>query len=159
MTSEKDILTALIALLKTEWGEGYRYYTKEHIEGYVMPCFFVDVFTTSEQYHGANTYLKRCTCLIDFLQETRDQELTLAFVDGLRELLLETNKRQMILKVETDDVIRFLSVDDFSFSYVGQSNNIPEITFSLEFHDSYAEKDTSDLMRHINTKYTVVGGK
>lgn len=157
MTSEGDILTALIALMKTEYEEGYRFYTKEEVEGYVKPCFFVDAFLTKEDPNGANTVLKEVTCVIDFYQVERDQEATVDFVNTLRELLLKTDYRHLILPVGTGDDLRNLSVNDYSFNYVGQSNNIPEITFDLEFHDSYAVKDDTDIMEEMKLNLQLGG--
>ena len=45
MTSEGDILTALIALMKTEYEEGYRFYTKEEaLRKFYLALFLLSLF-------------------------------------------------------------------------------------------------------------------
>lgn len=154
MINEDDITTAIITLMRTKWDKGYRYYTKEETEGYVMPCFFVDTHLNAETPAGANNVHKDITIIIDYYQKVRDQELTHEAVDGLRELLLSNgrNSRHLILKVKD----RYLSVNSYSFAYVGQSNNIPEIEINIEFNDTYMKKDTTSTMREIYTQEVIL---
>lgn len=159
MTSEGDIITALISIMKQFWGTGYRYYTKELTEGYTFPCFFIDVYIAGEQPQGANTVRKDVECVIEYYQETRDQELTVDVLDGLRVLLLQTDRRHLILPVGEGDAKRFLPVKELALGYVGQSNNIPQITFSLEFNDSYAVKDETDLMQNMDFQLQIGGNE
>lgn len=148
MTSEGDILDALIALMRKKWSEGYHFYTKENVEGFVRPCFFVDCHLVNEEPRGANTVRKEVSCVIDFFQKERNQEDTVDFVNSLRTIFLSCgkNSRRLILKVGK----RYILVEGFAFGYVGQSNNIPEVTFSLNYFDSYATKDTTDIMRNLD---------
>lgn len=158
MTSEGDVLTALIALLRTKYAtENFHFYTKEYTEGFVLPCLFVDCRLISEQPAGANVSRKEMSCVIDYFQSERNQEETISFVNDLRELFLDNGKktRRMILKVGD----RYIPVDDFSFGYVGQSNNIPEVTFSLMFVDSYATKDTTEKMGNMDINYQLGGNQ
>lgn len=155
MILEQDIRSAIWELMKTKWPEGkdkkkeYRYYMRDVKEGYVQPCFFILVDLEDESPGSVATVLKRYKVSIQYYEENHMEKHTVKILNGLREMFLY--KRALRLRVKD----RWLEVRHLSYDYVGSRMDIPEITFELEFFDSYATPQTGSAMEDIHIKETV----
>ena len=135
MILEQDIRDAVWNLMKTKWPEGkdkYRYYMRDVKEAYVMPCFFIFVDLEDESPSSVATVLKHYKVSIQYYERNHMEKNTVKILNGLRELFLY--KRALRLHIKD----RWLEVRHLSYDYVGSRMDIPEITFELEFFDSYA---------------------
>ena len=152
MIVEMDIRKAIYNLMSTKWDrKDYRYYLREVHESYRMPCFFILADLEDETPSGVATVKKSYQVKIQYYEEGHAETKTAEIVDGFRELLLSTRKRYFILPVKD----RFLEVKNFSYDYVSSDLDTPEITFRLEFFDSYATPQTGSAMEDIHIKETV----
>ena len=70
-------------------------------------------------------------------------------VEGIRQLLCciddKKRKRKMTIKVKD----RYIKVDDYSYTYTGEENNILQIQMNLSFLEFAVVKDTEPLMETV----------
>ena len=156
--SGRDIKEALIVLLREKYGLAYKYYSRQDVEGMVLPAFFVDVRLTQRKDETINIVSKSFVCRIMYFQEDpagqnadADQYEKIEEISGL--LSCDDVKRNprggMVLKVKG----RFLTISEYGVDYIGKENNILEASFSLEFYDfkeDYREED--ELMEELSFK-------
>lgn len=153
MITEMDIKKRLIELMATKWPKKkYRYYLREVYDAYRMPCFFILVDLDDESPSGAFVVEKSYTIRIEYWESGHKEEKTAEIVDGMRELFLsQGNRRYFTLHI--DD--RYLEVRNFNYDYVGSRLEVPEISFRLEFFDSYAVEDKTEKMQQVTFKETL----
>lgn len=147
MISENSIRLKLIEKMIEKWPRNqYSYYLREVRDSYRYPCFFVLVDLESEKPGSPFTVFKQYTVSIRFYEEGHKETSTIALIDGMREIFLSSGFRRYF-NLRIDD--RYLEIIDLEYHYVGEYMNIPEISFRLEFFDTYATKDDREIMRKL----------
>ena len=136
----RAIKEAIIALLRSKYGSDYKYYSRQVVEGMLLPAFFVDVRLVQRKDETINIVKKDYACRIIYFQEdpaaegadadqyAKEEEITALLVcrDAKR-----NPKGSMVLNV----CGRYLTVDECGVDYIGRENNIMELSFTLQFYD------------------------
>jgi hypothetical protein len=154
MITEKTLKKAVNELLKVRWPD-IRRYGIEVTEGYIPPCFFVNLLLLSEEDAGANTVLKKYNMMIDYFQKEINETDQYEKVGAIRKMLTNVGKKnhkhRFVLPVKDPDSaqMRYLKADGFTYSYIGTAKNILEIEFDLEYHDMTAEAAQLQTMEHV----------
>lgn len=148
----RAIKEALIALLRGKYGAEYKYYSRQVVEGMLLPAFFVDVRLVQRKDETINIVRKDYSCRIIYFQEdpaaegadadqyAKEEEITSLLVcrDTKR-----NPKGGMVLKVSD----RYLTVNECGVDYIGRENNIMELSFTLQFYDfKETIKEDEELM-------------
>ena len=115
--------------------------------------FFVFVDLEDESPASVATVFKEYNIRIQFYEKNHEEEHTVLIVNGLRDLFLNNGKSKRLLILPVKD--RFLEIKHLNYGYVGSAMDIPEISFTLEFFDSYASPDTRDKMNDIHVTETL----
>lgn len=136
----RAIKEALIALLKGKYGTDYKYYSRQVVEGMLLPAFFVDVRLVQRKDETANICSKEYSCRIIYFQEDPSAENAdadqYAKEEEISDLLVckdakKNPKGGMVLAVSG----RYLTVNECGIDYIGRENNIMEFSFTLKFYD------------------------
>lgn len=151
----KAIKEALIVLLKGKYGSAYKYYSRQVVEGMLLPAFFVDVRLVQRKDETANIVQKDYSCRIIYFQvdpAAQDADADqYNKVEEIMELLVSKDKRnpkgRMVLAVGG----RYLTISDCGVDYIGRENNIMELSFSLKFYDfkEVSKQDEEELMEEL----------
>lgn len=156
----RAIKEELIRLLRSKYGSGYKYYSRQDTEGMLLPAFFVDVRLVQRKDETVNIVSKEYTCRIIYFQTDPSAEDADADqyekAEEIADLLCcsdtEKNpKGAMILLVSG----RYLTASESGIDFIGRENNIMEFSFTLKFYDfKEAKEDDADLMEelHLNEK-------
>jgi len=152
----KDIKEALVALLRGKYGSAYKYYSRQVVEGMLLPAFFVDVRLVQRKDETINIASKEYNCRIIYFQfdpaakdADEDQYNKVEEITGL--LVCKESKRNpkgnMVVKVND----RYLTVNECGVDYIGRENNIMELSFTLKFYDfkEPTKQDTEELMEEL----------
>ncbi len=136
----RAIKEALISLLKSKYGSGYKYYSRQVVEGMLLPAFFVDVRLVLKKDETINIVQKEYSCRIIYFQvdpaaEDADAD-QYAKEEEISKLLVcrdakHNPKGNMVIRVSD----RYLMVHDCGVNFIGRENNIMELSFTLEFYD------------------------
>ena len=144
----KDVKQTLVSLLRSIYPqEQYHIYGKPVSDGFLVPCFFVDVRLGECSDATANIVNKEFRCHILYFQEDpsdpKAEEDQFDKVEEIRELLCcddgRNKKRKMCIKCNG----RYLTVKEYSSDYTGSEVNILTIDFTLNFYD-FRENVVSD---------------
>ena len=154
----RAIKEALISLLKGKYGSGYKYYSRQVVEGMLLPAFFVDVRLVQQKDETVNIVRKEYSCGIMYFQmdpAAKDADADqYAKEEEISKLLVckdakRNPKGNMVLAVSG----RYFTIDDYGIDYVGRENNIMEISFTLKFYDfKEMVKDEEELMGEFHFK-------
>lgn len=151
----RAIKETLIALLKDKYGAAYKYYSRQVVEGMLLPAFFVDVRLVQRKDETVNIVLKEYSCRIIYFQEDpaaegadADQYAKEEEIIGL--LVCRDPKRNpkggMVLNVGD----RYLTVTECGVDFIGRENNIMELSFTLKFYDfKETIKEEEELMEEL----------
>lgn len=151
----KDVKTTLVSLLRTKYPqEEYHIYGKPVSDGYLVPCFFVDVRLGDRSDATANIVSKEYRCHILYFQEDPDsphaEEDQFDKVDEIGDLLCciddRNRKRKMCIKCNG----RYIQVKEFSSDYTGSEVNILTIDFTLQFYDWKQEATPEPIMEELD---------
>ena len=150
----KAIKEALIALLRSKYGKKYKYYSRQDVEGMLLPAFFVDVRLVQRKDETINIVKKEYSCRIMYFQldpasEGADAD-NYAKEEELMDLLVCSDKKRnpkgkMVLAVGG----RYLTISDCGIDFVGRENNIMELSFSLKFYDFKEITEPEELMEEL----------
>lgn len=146
MLKQKDILKAVISLLKTKYADT-KYYTDEIVEGFKQPCFFVKLIkqrNTETKNTNSNSI---CIILTYFADVATNKQLAFLDCEDVINDLFGNG-----FKV-TD---RHLHIKSISAERIGEEQDILQITISIDYLDStdYDPSAGYDLMQelHMNEK-------
>ncbi len=152
----RSIKEALITLLKSKYGSAYKYYSRQVVEGMMLPAFFVDVRLVQCKDETINIVSKEYSCGIMYFQvdpyaQDADADQYDKEEEIRRLLVCKESKRNpkgnMVVEVKG----RYLTVNEYGVDYVGRENNIMELSFTLKFYD-FKEKikqDEEELMEEL----------
>ena len=127
-------------LMKEEFPESeYKYYGIEVTQGYEVPAFFTQLKPVTIEANNNNTKRNVYTFYINYFQKEADEVDTFEKVEVLK------NVFGNYVKVGE----RAVDVSNYSYDYVGQDNNILEISFDLEWSENTMKPKTEPLMSSV----------
>lgn len=116
-----DILAAGNKVIQSYYKGTIPVYGREVSDGYKVPAFFTEVVTSGYEY-GTKNYAKLpCSFKITYFQKLPDSVEQMQKIEELRKIFG--------LKLAVGD--RKVNVRGFDVSYVGERNNILQVTFDL----------------------------
>lgn len=145
MIAYKDVIRAVNLLLKTKYPELTRY-GNDTVDKAVPPYFFVELIPANINRASKNMMHKACTVKITYVQRVPDQVDNLTKVEEICDLLgmlLTVNERRMLV----------LSYDH---DFVGDNNNILQISFGLDWWES-TEVIEGDMIEHVHQTVEMKG--
>lgn len=158
MISEIDLKTAILDLLKQKYKpkgkgkSGYRYYGIEVSEGCERPYFFVDLRLMNQRDETANIVSRYYSVFIIYQGAALSEVDYYKKVNEIRDLLCcidkKNKKRKMVLKVKN----RYIKIQNYSFGYTGEGNNILQIEFDLSFYEFADLEAVEQKMERVNMR-------
>ena len=113
----------------------------------VPPYFFVECVPAGVNRQTRNMLHKTCSVLITYVQRVPDQLDNLTKADEIE------NHLGMLLPIGG----RQLRVLRYSYEYIGDTNNILQISFGLDWWESTQKPETGEKMEHLHTELTTKG--
>ena len=144
--SYADVIRTVNGLLKVKYPEITRY-GNDTVDKVVPPYFFVECVPVGAEHATKNMMHKGCAVLITYMQRTPDQMDNLKKAEEIGELLgmtIRIGRRELL-------VLRY------SHEYIGDQNNILQISFALDWWEDTQRAATEELMEHLHTEMTVKG--
>lgn len=138
MLSQSAVKTAANKLLKNV--TGLKTYGKEVIEGYETPSFFIELITKPTKRETKSFAKSGFTLHITYFQKTPDEAQQLQMYDTVK------NAFGMIFTVED----RKLTVNEITYDYVGNKENILQITVEFKYYENTAEQPTADIAEELD---------
>ncbi|MDY4028107.1 MAG: hypothetical protein SOY46_02430 [Butyrivibrio crossotus] len=127
-------------LMKEEFpASEYKYYGIEVTQGYEVPAFFTQLKPVTIEANNNNTKRNVYTFYINYFQKEADEVDTFEKVEVLK------NVFGNYVKVGE----RAVDVSNYSYDYVGQDNNILEISFDLEWSENTMKPKTEPVMSSV----------
>lgn len=127
-------------LMKEEFPESeYKYYGIEVTQGYEVPAFFTQLKPVTIEANNNNAKRNVYTFYINYFQKEADEVDTFEKVEVLK------NVFGNYVKVGE----RAVDVSNYSYDYVGQDNNILEISFDLEWSENTMKPKTEPVMSSV----------
>ena len=142
----KEIKRAVNDALKKEY-PGARIYGNDTIEGYEKPAFFVYVMQTFAE-STKNARHKNVEVEIDYIQKRPDE------VEGMNFL----EKAEEIFGQKLTVGYRSLSTANIDCQFQGENQNIPVVTFDIEFWDNIEKRETTETMKTLIISQEVTQG-
>lgn len=139
-----DIIREVNTLLKKEYPSIKRY-GNDTVDNAVPPYFFVEVVPYGISRESQNMMKKSCSVKITFVQKTPDQVEGLSVVERIFELL------GMTLKIKN----RKLLISDYNYEYIENHENIPQISFQMEWYESTEikmELEDEEILKVVHLK-------
>lgn len=144
--SYADVIRTVNGLLKTKYPEITRY-GNDTVDKAVPPYFFVECVPVGAEHVTKNMLHKSCSVLITYVQRVPDQLDNLEKAEEIGELL------GMTVRIRD----RELLVLRYSHEYIGDQNNILQISFGLDWWEDTRKPDTEEIMENLHTEMTVKG--
>lgn len=141
-----DVIRTANGLLKQKYPEITRY-GNDTVDKAVPPYFFVECVPAGMDRQTKNMLHKSCSVLITYVQRVPDQLDNLEKAEEIGELL------GMTVRI-TD---RELLVLRYSHEYIGDQNNILQISFGLDWWEDTRRPDKEEIMENLHTEMTVKG--
>lgn len=141
-----DVIRTVNGLLKQRYPEITRY-GNDTVDKAVPPYFFVECVPAGMDRQTKNMLHKSGSVLITYVQRVPDQLDNLEKAEEIGELL------GMTVRIRD----RELLVLRYSHEYIGDQNNILQISFGLDWWEDTRKPDTEEIMEHLHTEMTVKG--
>lgn len=141
-----DVIREMNQVLKDLYPNITRY-GNDSIDKAVPPYFFVECIPTNIIRQTRNMLHKGCTVMITYVQKIPNQVDNLDKVEVIEEAL------GMAFKIHD----RTILVTDYDHEYIGEQNNILQISFSLDWWENTQAVDTGDKMEHLHTTMIAKG--
>lgn len=141
-----DVIRTVNGLLKQKYPEITRY-GNDTVDKAVPPYFFVECVPAGMDRQTKNMLHKSCSVLITYVQRVPDQLDNLEKAEEIGELL------GMTVRIRD----RELLVLRYSHEYIGDQNNILQISFGLDWWEDTRRPDTEEIMENLHTEMTVKG--
>lgn len=129
-------------MIQSKYGKVYKYYGIEVTEGYDKPSFFTQIVPVQMENVTTNFTDSAYSFVITYFQELIDEEDALQKVSELREAFG--------LKVKVED--RYVNVTDFDYDFVGEKNNILQMSLNVSFKDGIEKEKTHQVMKELGVK-------
>ena len=144
--SYAGVIRTVNGLLKTKYPEITRY-GNDTVDQAVPPYFFVECVPVGAEHVTKNMLHKGCSVLITYMQKTPAQMDNLEKAEEIGELLgmtIRIGRRELL-------VLRY------GHEYIGEKNNILQISFALDWWEDTQRPEAEELMEHLHTEMTVKG--
>lgn len=138
MLSLVAIKTAANKLLKD--ATGLKTYGKEVSEGYDKPSLFVEIISAPFQHRSPDFAMSGFTIKITYFQETPDELGQLRMIDTVKEAF------GRVFAVEE----RRLTVREITYEYVGQKQDILQISVDFEFYENLYTEPEEEIAKEMD---------
>ena len=140
-----EIKKAVNELLKGRYPPPrYKIYGKEIREGYEAPCFFTEIIDGGSKAETRNFAKGRFTIKITYFQAVKNEADQLEKVDEIKDLF------GLIFCVGD----RRLTIGDFSHDYIGEYQDILQISIEVDYKENTQKADTAQVASEIGIKIT-----
>lgn len=132
-----DLKKAMIQLLKKKYS--YPVYSNDVIEGYERPSFFVQLKPVNISDISVNRSYNKYQIYIIYFQKVKDEVENLKKIDELKELIG--------MKVTVNQ--QLLQTSEFEFEWVGEREDILQVSFLVEYFETKKKAETSKKAEHL----------
>ena len=140
-----EIKKAINGLLKGRYPPPqYKIYGKEIREGYDAPCFFTEILDRGSRAETRNFAKGGFTVKITYFQTEKNELDQLEKVDEIKDLF------GLFFCVED----RRLTVGEFSHDYIGEYQDILQISIEIDYKENTQKEDTAPIAREIGVEVT-----
>ena len=140
-----EIKKAINGLLKGRYPPPqYKIYGKEIREGYDAPCFFTEILDRGSRAETKNFAKGGFTVKITYFQTAKNELDQLEKVDEIKDLF------GLFFCVED----RRLTVGEFSHDYIGEYQDILQISIEIDYKENTQKEDTAPIAREIGVEVT-----
>ena len=122
----------------------YKIYGKEIREGYDAPCFFTEILDRGSRAETRNFAKGGFTVKITYFQAEKNELDQLEKVDEIKDLF------GLIFCVGD----RKLTIGDFSHDYIGEYQDILQISIEIDYKENTQKEDTAPVAREIGVEVT-----
>lgn len=140
MLSNVSIKTAINDLLHS--ATGLKVYGKEVVEGYETPSLFTEKVSKPFQRETRGFAKSGFTIKITFFQDAPDELEQTRLLDTVRSTF------GMCVKIEN----RYLTVGEITHDYVGQKEDILQISIDFDFYENTTEAETADIAAELDLR-------
>lgn len=141
-----DVIRSTNRILQSAYPDITRY-GNDTVDKAVPPYFFVECIPTSIQRQTQNMCHKGCTVMITYVQRIPDQVDNLEKVENIADTFgmnMEINNRNLL-------------VLDYNHEYIGEQNNILQISFALDWWEDTHQESTEEMMEQLHTNVIAKG--
>ena len=140
-----EIKKAINGLLKGRYPPPqYKIYGKEIREGYDAPCFFTEILDRGSRAETRNFAKGGFTVKITYFQTEKNELDQLEKVDEIKDLF------GLFFCVED----RKLTIGEFSHDYIGEYQDILQISIEIDYKENTQKEDTAPIAREIGVEVT-----
>lgn len=122
----------------------YKIYGKEIREGYDAPCFFTEILDRGSRAETKNFAKGGFTIKITYFQAEKNELDQLEKVDEIKDLF------GLIFCVGD----RKLTIGDFSHDYIGEYQDILQISIEIDYKENTQKEDTAPVAQEIGVEIT-----
>ena len=122
----------------------YKIYGKEIREGYDAPCFFTEILDRGSRAETRNFAKGGFTIKITYFQAEKNELDQLEKVDEIKDLF------GLFFCVGD----RKLTVGEFSHDYIGEYQDILQISIEIDYKENTQKEDTAPVAREIGVEVT-----
>lgn len=122
----------------------YKIYGKEIKEGYDAPCFFTEILDRGSKGETKNFAKGGFTIKITYFQAEKNELDQLEKVDEIKDLF------GLIFHVGD----RKLTIGDFSHDYIGEYQDILQISIEIDYKENTQKEDTAPVAQEIEVEIT-----
>ena len=122
----------------------YKIYGKENREGYDAPCFFTEILDRGSRAETRNFAKGGFTVKITYFQTAKNELDQLEKVDEIKDLF------GLFFCVGD----RKLTIGDFSHDYIGEYQDILQISIEIDYKENTQKEDTAPVAREIGVEVT-----
>lgn len=117
----------------------YKIYGKEIKEGYIAPCFFTEILDRGSRGETKNFAKGGFTIKITYFQAEKNELDQLEKVDGIKDLF------GLFFCVGD----RKLTIGDFSHDYIGEYQDILQISIEIDYKENTQKEDTAQVAEEV----------
>lgn len=122
----------------------HKIYGKEIKEGYDAPCFFTEILDRGSRAETRNFAKGGFTVKITYFQTAKNELDQLEKVDEIKDLF------GLFFCVGD----RKLTVGEFSHDYIGEYQDILQISIEIDYKENTQKEDTAPVAREIGVEVT-----
>lgn len=122
----------------------YKIYGKEIREGYDVPCFFTEILDKGSKAETKNFAKGGFTVKITYFQKEKNEFDQLKKVDEIKCLF------GLFFCIGD----RKLTISDFSHDYIGEYQDILQISIEIDYKENTQKEDTAPVAREIGVEVT-----
>ncbi len=116
-------------------------YGNDDVDGAAPPYFFVECVPYRLTHSTKNMQHKSCSMKITYVQKTPNQIDSIRKADEICSLIgmmVDVNERKLLVK-------------DFTYEFIGEDNNILQISYTHDWWESTQEEESGELVETVHT--------